>query len=506
MYPLPPGWYYYIIRMMPKLRLLLAWLVSHPYFAGTLTGLFLGSAFVWPVLVPLAVLPIVFAMYLMERVEASFLPATLMLLFGAKSLIALSWFWSAYPISWLFALAPSTQLIAIFFYWTTAALWLSSAGLIVALLWRYCPASFRRYFLPIIWVVSEYLGAVIFSIFTSGPGSYITGAFSFGHVGYLFPYVAPLALWGGVYVVGLIGLIVVVALYDYLMTKQWVRLVAVLCAVVGVMVVTYSYLTPAQSLPRIVAIDTDFSATTDEETRKLALAEMVEAARQLTPNYIVLPEDSRYLNAYQAEQVGAGAAIEAWQILNATNTAMMVDSSRTTDEITGHIVQRAYLWGTSSVIFTADKQYLVPQGEYMPSLYALVLRLAGLGLVADTLAETINYTASSRVVDRAASPSVPNILFCFESVSPLAAKKLVTNRSSDFIIHPMSHSWFNEPVIVWRQLETMLRYQAVYARTPIISVGNEVRGQIYQPDGTIEPLTTVSTFPYGTLNITAPAL
>ncbi len=113
----------------------------------------------------------------------------------------------------------------------------------------------------------------------------------------------------------------------------------------------------------------------------------------------------------------------------------------------------------------------------------------------------INYTASRRVVAADAQSDIPNILFCFESVSPLAAKSLVRNRPSDFIMHPMSHSWFHDPVVVWRQLDTMLRFQAVYARTPIISVGNEIRGKVYQSNGQIIEPATIATFPYGTIDV-----
>lgn len=487
---------------MSRLKIFFDWLVDHPRYAGMVVGVGLGSAFVWPLATPLAMVCLFLAVYLIERVPLTVLPTVLMLVFGIKSLIALSWFWSAYPISWLFELAPSTQYIAIFFYWTSSALWLSSAGLILALLWRFSPLRYRRYLLPAVWVLAEYLGAVVFSILTAGPGSYITGAFSFGHIGYLFPYLTPIAVWGGVYVVGLIGLILVVIIYDYFITKHLLRFGVMLSMLLIIMVGSVLYQVPATPLPNVVAINTTFPAATDQETRQAALDEMMKVAVSLQPEYIILPEDSRYLYTYKSDQLGAAVAVEAWQILHATNTAMVIDSGRTTDELTGKIVARAFLWGTSSSLYTADKQYLVPQGEYMPSLYAFVLRFVGLGVVADALAETINYTSSRRVVAEDAAPHIPNLLFCFESVSPLAAKTLVANRPSDFIVHPMSHSWFNEPRVVWRQLETMLRYQAVFARTPIVSVGNEIKGQVYESNGEIIPYHTLATFPFGTIDST----
>lgn len=492
--------------MRNKLVSVCGWLIAHPYIAGALAGLGLGSALVWPLATPLAIVSLFLVIFLIERAPLTVLPVTLVLVFGIKSLIALSWFWSAYPISWLFELAASTQYISIFFYWTTAALWLSSGGLILALLWRYSPLGYRRFLLPLLWVLAEYLGAVVFSILTAGPGSYITGAFSFGHVGYLFPYLTPIAVWGGAYAVGLIGLLFAVVIYDYLTTKHHVRFGLLLGTLLVLVVGSVMYQAPAKTLPTVVAINTTFLAATDQETRQAALGEMMEAAVNMQPEYIILPEDARYLYAYKSDELGAEMAVEAWQILHATNSAIVIDSGRTTDELTGDIVARAFVWSTSSTIYTADKQYLVPQGEYMPSLYAFVLRFVGLGVVADALSETINYSASRRVVAEDAAPQIPNMLFCFESVSPLAAKTLIANRSSDFIVHPMSHSWFNEPRVVWRQLETMLRYQAVFSRTPIVSVGNEIRGQVYQPNGDVETYATIVTFPFGTIDSTNSSL
>jgi apolipoprotein N-acyltransferase len=201
--------------------------------------------------------------------------------------------------------------------------------------------------------------------------------------------------------------------------------------------------------------------------------------------------------------VGIDNAIEAWRILHASSSAMLVDSGRTYVPVSGQPVQRAYVWDQTS-IYTADKSYLAPQGEYMPIFYTVLLRTFGLGATADHLSATINYVSGTAVIDTRAPATVPNILFCFESVSPLAAKQLVNKRPSDFIVHPISHSWFHEPHALQSQFETMLRFQAVYAGVPIVSVGNDVRGSLYLPNGTIQKPKTLATFGEGTVDIIEP--
>lgn len=467
-------------------------------------GAGLGSAFVWPVCTPLAVAAILLGLFLLERLPSSTLPACLGIAFGMKALMSLSWFLSAYPITWLFELAQSTQLIVVFTYWSVCALFLSSGGVVLALLWHFCRRLPQRiYVLPLLWVLAEYLGAVIFSIFSAGPGSYITGAFSFGHIGYLFTWLTPLALWGGVYMVGIMGMVLLVAVFQYLRYRQWKFPLAIGAIVLTLLFFAWQQMAVTELHDQILVVNTTFDSLVDDTERAIALREMIEVALMQKADYIILPEDSRYLYQYELPIIGPKAAIEAWQILHASNTAIIIDTGRTIDETTKDIVQRAYIWGNGPDIYTADKQYLVPQGEFMPSLAVWTLRFIGFGPVADGLTGMIDYKSSRRVVAQDADSTIPNILFCSESVNPLAVKRLVQNRPSNFIVHPMSHSWFHEPKVVWRQLDTMLRYQAVYAATPIVSVGNEIRGKVYLPDGTIEEQTIVSTFPYGTIDTIA---
>ncbi|MFM2339512.1 MAG: Apolipoprotein N-acyltransferase [Candidatus Parcubacteria bacterium] len=476
-------------------------LLSYPKLAALMLGGGLGTAFIWPMAMPIACIAILLSLDLIERLDQTKLPSTLMIFFGAKALVSLVWFWYTYPIVWLFELAPSTQLIAIFLYWVTAALWLSTAGIVLALLWRvfsfWCS---RIYLLPLLWVVAEYLGAVVFSLLTIGPGAYITGAFSFGHIGYLFVWLAPLAQWGGVYGVGIFGLYGIVMVYQFLRTKQKGVAIISMSVMIGLYGVSDVMLSENKPDTAITLVNTTFDSSVAAEERQKALGEMVASALATESDYILLPEDARYLYAFESQRVGAQVAIEAWQILHATKTPIMIDSGRTPDQSTGQAIQRAYIWGNGNNIYTAEKQYLVPQGEYMPTLYTFLLRVAGLQEVADTLTETINYRSSNRVVEAHAPASIPNILFCFESVSPLAAKRLVQQRPSDFIVHPMSHSWFHTPTMLWRQLDSMLRFQAIYAQTPIVSVGNEVAGKLYLPTGQVVVPRTVAAFPYGSID------
>jgi hypothetical protein len=85
-----------------------------------------------------------------------------------------------------------------------------------------------------------------------------------------------------------------------------------------------------------------------------------------------------------------------------------------------------------------------------------------------------------------AASSTPGILYCFESVSPWGVKKIIQERGEvPFIAHPISHAWFNEPKILWKNLDSMLRVQAIWNQQYIVSAGGHVSGQVYTPQGKI---------------------
>jgi apolipoprotein N-acyltransferase len=488
----------------------LEWLCRHKTIGAIAVGGMLGSPFLSVYLIPFGYFGLVALWCLLKRLTLAELITYLPIVFGLKAACAIVWFWNTLPIDWLPELSLFTQTVAVLLYWVSSAVWLSSAGIFLAIWWRW-HARISTVLLPLYvgigFVLSEYLAAVVFSILTIGPGAYVSGAFSFGHIGYTFPWLHDIARWGGVYMVGIFGITLIITVFEYGRTRDYRYLLSLV--VLLVILASAHVSSPTRDLPYTIAlIQTSFrgeSLSDGSQKRRDTLDIVMAEALATNPDYILLPEDARYIQTnYYGREAGVDNAVAAWRMLQGNPEVIVVDSGRTVDADTNRVVQRAYLWGSSSPIYTADKTYLVPQGEYMPTLYAFFLRLLGLGVVADNLGAIINYTSSERRIDVGAAPEVPGLLFCFESVDPLAAVRLIRHRPVDFIVHPMSHTWFHTPDILWRQLEIMLRFQAVYAGVPIVSVGNEVRGQVYWPDGTVSVPKTVSSSTFGVVDIVAP--
>jgi len=122
----------------------------------------------------------------------------------------------------------------------------------------------------------------------------------------------------------------------------------------------------------------------------------------------------------------------------------------------------------------------------MPYIYATLLRIVGYGSAVETIGKDISYTVGSLTSQTEAASSTPGILYCFESVSPWGVKKIIQERGEvPFIAHPISHAWFNEPEILWKNLDSMLRVQAIWNQQYIVSAGGHVSGQVYTPRGKV---------------------
>lgn len=240
-----------------------------------------------------------------------------------------------------------------------------------------------------------------------------------------------------------------------------------------------------------MGVDTNFSdesITTALGVAKRAelLTTAINAAVAAHPDFILLPEESRLMSTVYAG-LSPETALSRFLFTHGNATTTLIDSGRI-EAADGRTYLRAtILDGLHKTTYQFDKQYLVPQGEYVPTLYASVLRLVGLGALVDRVEKDSSYRPGplSQATTSNAPSYIPGILFCFESVRPDGARALAQSQPVPFIIHPLSHSWFHTPEILWHQLDVMLAVQARWSRVPIVSAGNLVAGKLYAPDGTV---------------------
>jgi apolipoprotein N-acyltransferase len=210
---------------------------------------------------------------------------------------------------------------------------------------------------------------------------------------------------------------------------------------------------------------------------------------ETSPNVLLLPEDTRLLTSYNP-----AAALVVARFSYQLNQTMFIDSGVVEEEGLRHL-RALILDGATGFAAAYDKQYLVPQGEFLPYLPAAIFRLlgGGDGLIAGS--ELWSSTPGPHTNLSDMPTHVPGIMFCAESIVPLAAWRLA-HSGAQYIVHPFSHGWFQDTRILSQQLDAMLRVQARFSGVPIVSAGNQGVGATYFPDGTVE-IGTVSSVGVG---------
>ncbi|MBY0538769.1 hypothetical protein K2P47_05240 [Patescibacteria group bacterium] len=480
---------------------IISWFGQTSYVQASLIGCCLGIGFVFPALWWLSFIAIIWMVAALETsVSTKKLIGLFALMWGIKSLCSIIWFWSAYPIDWVDGLSSGAQLTLISAYWLTSGLWLCSGGVLFAFLSRYTQKKVRisRAFwlglLPLFWLLSEISAAIVFSFFTAGPGSFLQAYFSFGMIGYLLA-TTPFGVWAAVIgqVYGLSVLMVGISIFLYriyknVSTGRFIAVAATLVVLVSFVTVPFSQ--HDDSAQTVIAVDTKFNPAllateTGYQVKFDTLQTAVTAAVTREADVILLPEDSRYVHTKFAD-FNIQQVMTYWQFIHPDSKAVVIDSGRYTTESGETVLRASALDPKNGVVWQFDKQYLVPQGEYVPSAYGAVLRLLGYGTVVDVVAADSSYIPGPLTQTADVPTHVPPVLFCFESVNPLGATTLQNTRPISFIAHPVSHGWFHEPRILWQQLDVMLQVQARFSGVPIVSAGNMVEGKMYLPSGRIE--------------------
>ena len=415
-----------------------------------------------------------------------------------KSAGGIIWFWNTYPLDWLITngQAPQSLLMALIgFHWLYVACILG-IGMV------FCTACFYAlitqnvlwiYIFPFLFMASEVLGSILVSIAGLGPGSSLNASFSFGYIGYPFANLSaflPLASFGGVYAIAFFGLFLVTLIYVFVQDKTTrnVNGIAFVISLVllGVFLLSFSHTETDRELvgKRIVAVDTTFPAAMFQnkegfKTKEVELLSAIESALTFEPDIVVLPEDARFVSAFQTPD----HALTFLKQISKEHGVTLIDSTRTKDSH-GEIILRSYIFDTEyDHIYMVDKQYLVPLGEYLPYLHSMFLDFIGADDFLSTLERNQNYRPGPLASYEHIPDEIPSVLFCFESSKPFAAKQVTNDRDAALIVHLISHSWFREPKQLWKQLDTMLRIQAIWSRTAILQTGNMTQNRIYYADG-----------------------
>lgn len=455
----------------------------------TVLGLLLGIGFVVPALWPLGLIGVAGVIYYFVYHRPTLLQAWW--IYMVKASLVSVWIWAVYPIDWLGFSLGWVELPIIGFYWLTTSASLAVGGMVLAWVVRWLRVRYSATLvlltMPLLWLMSELVQSFAFSVFLFGPGGTIGTTYSMGYIGYLLTEHALLievSRIAGVYGLTVLFVAIAVLLLHYYLSGAYKT---VLVAGAVILLSTGLQLTDTvtgDSSYTVVTIDTFTPPESDERAAimQAAINDALVAVRDTNPDYVILPEDSRYIN--QSLDINAlRAVLSFWQ---GDSQAVLIDSGRT--ELGDDVVLQSVIYdGATKEVFQSQKSYLVPQGEFLPYFYSFLFTIIGQAESSRILQDRLAYRVGPNISQAHFSQRIPGILFCFEVVDARGVQRLMRNRDTTvpFVAHIISHAWIHPSVIFRHQLDSMLRVQAIWNQTYIVSAGNHIPGYTVSPTGAI---------------------
>jgi apolipoprotein N-acyltransferase len=465
---------------------------KYGFLPGLMVGAVIGLTLIWTYLWPLALAAGVLLLKLFALNNSKYDLA--MLGFGyfvGKLAVALSFIWQVYPISWLGLGLGKWELIPIGIFWACAVLATSLAGLVLGLMVCFLKQKLPGHWLLgvlLFWVPVEVLGSWFFSVVMLGQGSELNITSSVAYSGYSLiesGWLLYIAKWGGAYALSYLFILLAIVFYSLWFSGRipLKRLAAVLFITIVLLPSPLSD-NKEYGLPKIAIINTFFDGgdlTQGSTVSRINIVnEAVDAALALDYDQIILPEASNYTNT----ELSPDRAFNLYRFETGDTKSVLIDT--TIFETQNKRVVRSVIYDPlSQRVWAVDKQYLVPQGEYLPTFYTRALSLLGFEDEINKLNSKMSFFPGPIEVIENKPRHIPEILFCFDSVDAMAAKRLVSRGEVGYIAHPFSHTWFNQSTIIKKQLDTMLRVQSIWAGVPIVSAGNQARGRAYWPNGSV---------------------
>jgi len=487
---------------LPRVWLCIMIFINNSYHLWLVSGLLLGVGFYINSLWYLGIVGgAIFLYQILEERSAKDIFLGAGLAWFIKYAISIIYFWNTYPVDFLPLEFSWVQVPIIFLYWFTGAAWLA-LGVGVVVLSKITLVHFLpklNFFitvlvLALVFVWGEIAGSFIFSVMTLGPGGGLNTAFSFGYSGYLLAEHGLLIQAGkvlGVY--SLSFLFYVLSGFIFILFKQqkvWFAL-----ASIAVLAVSANWpwinSTDYQDTHSVLVIDTEFSARAEDKVLKLeernSLLEAMELALETQSDYILLPEGADFFKAGISDAANLNILKNQYQ-----NSSSSIIDSRTLST-TGGMKLEAYLYDSvGREFFRVDKRYLVPQGEYVPVLYSSLFKLLGPDALVEYIEDNLNFVVGDNTSQAPLKQNLPAVLFCFESVDPLGASRIIAeHQEAPFIAHPVSHTWFSQSEMMWNQLDNKLKVQAVWSQKYIVTASNQGRSRAYTPTGKIVELEEV---------------
>lgn len=453
-------------------------LLHSPYVLSLLAGALLCASYRLPGFWPLsfiALIPLLFAVRraktLTRSVQVGMIPGFCI------AGIATSWFFSVLPLPESFGVTNSAIgfcFVLISWFLVTLVMALPFGLWTGALHYMRFTKAHEVAAMAILFVAAEYLRMVCFNILTLAPGEHNPVFFSVGAIGYALADSGSwrqFASFGGIYFLSLVVVAVNLAFFCVLTARIGpVRnkiltgmIAALLFWSVVPLAAVRAHLAPPPTGIASVAIMSLWSAAPDFAGERASYRaqeyEFIRKSSNAGASLIILPEDTRGFQPFTVHTVG--------EYLAPGSAATVVDSGVFPLSPTIRTV-RAFADTASSTTAVRDKQALTPQGEYLPMLFRLFLRVLGAQAQEegfDTQHGLVTVSHVGTLVS--AGPVRAGVLFCLEVLDPGLGSRLTQAGNGNLLAVPASHSWFVPSPSLERDIVRFSQIQAVEAGVPL---------------------------------------
>lgn len=299
-------------------------------------------------------------------------------------------YWSSYiigciyyglTVSWMFGLRTAEIATGIAFVvvaFSAALVMTSSFALgLVFLTWliRRLKLSIlgdRWWLIPFVWIVTEYLRAVFFSIIAFGPGGRIGAYWTFGNIGYAMVH-TPLvfaARWGGLYMLSLIAAGLIVGLIRTVITRN-VLPVAIPLAIATILSLTGWLMYGRPSGPTRSIGVMQFGNEFSPENFSASTADRLSQQPSRRYDTVILPE---YSHLWENNATRDTEAIS--RVLKDPKGLVIDSTQEKVAQGLGHNLV-TYHSGDGTHLNAQQKWFSIPGGEYVPYLYQVILAYVG---------------------------------------------------------------------------------------------------------------------------------
>lgn len=415
-------------------------------------------------------------------------------LFGASTGGAgIGWFWSALPLTWLTGNAVLPQILAVGIAWLVVSFAFGiGAAMVTPLIWYTRNNIFFPVLVPGIWTITEVSRMWAFSFINYGPESLVGAHFSSAALGYALtehPFLLPFAQFGGIhaldFLVGSLATLCALLIRFCMQETKRVELFmsGVLCVAIFLPLIFFQTPRRDNGVPiDVYLISTYIPIIAPDTTDMQSVSSLLRSIVSTSTSIIVSPEQSApdaLLPTGQDRQKELQKLFPHGDTLVVTASHVPTDSGNQYSEL-------SYTSTQTGVLATYDKLFLMPIGEYIPSLSSAefsIIREPRVGHYIDSTRSALK--RGTDVTSVRWKGLTVGALVCSDNQSPVLYKTIEKRSHAGVLINVSNTSWFNDSHFLFSKNIQIAKVHAVQNNAYYLSADNMAPAFVVSPSGVV---------------------